>query len=67
MTVKGKNFIKNIDFWLLRIRGFLKTTKIIPVKNHINKMGKNPFKNESKTKVVFYDITSHIKNKQVQR
>ena len=35
--------------------------KIIPVKNHINKTGNNPFKNKSKTKVIFYDITSIYK------
>ena len=42
--------------------GFSKNPqKVIPVKNHINKTGKNPFKNKSKTKVVFYDITSIYK------
>ena len=52
---------KNTELYFYDLGISKKPQKIIPVKNHINKMGKNPFKNESKTKVVFYDITSIYK------
>ena len=38
--------------------GFQTPTTILPVNNHINKTGLNPFVNCGKQKIIFYDITN---------